>query len=512
MYLLVYKCSMRRGTQVALSVLGVALLGAATNVATGILPSAWKSYLWLAWPAIGILIIVLIILEIAAQRRPTGQPQRHHPVMARSILIRRVRSFWIQGVLERSLYHEARIELDLAAAVEGGHHPWEVIASRPNGAVVEFPAGTDVKKMFEEFDRTIVITGDPGSGKTTMLLDLAQCLLEEAAADEDKQVPVVLPLSSWATHRKPIAEWVSDQLVSQYGMPQQLASDWVSDQVIIPLFDGLDEVPEEVREGCMTAIRDYHRTHGLSGGVLCCRGNEYNALRERLDRNGVLAIQPLSRGQVERYLHSAGPALEGVRAALVSDPGLWDLAESPLLLSIMALAYQNGHGTLETTSPDDRQHNLFAQYVRTMLQRRESPRYPLELSTKYLTTLAWELRNTNQTVFALDMISSRWAFPPAELDVPARTISTILCGLIMLGAGLILSGWQAGVVACIFAAVFGHRIFPGRTMMTWGISPTAFAVIATPQSLWAHRPTGGSNGHSVCCSRYMNHSRMHVSR
>jgi hypothetical protein len=81
---------MRRLLQIALSVLGVTLLGAATNVATGVLPSGWLRYRWVAWPAIVVLVLILIILEVV-EKRSAGKPTHSQPLRARRILIDRVR-------------------------------------------------------------------------------------------------------------------------------------------------------------------------------------------------------------------------------------------------------------------------------------------------------------------------------------------------------------------------------------------------------------------------------------
>ena len=50
---------------------------------------------------------------------------------------------------------------------------------------------------------------------------------------------------------------------------------------------------------------------------------------------------PLTKRQVDEYLKQVGRPLAAVRAALHDDAALWELAENPLLLSIVALAYKD---------------------------------------------------------------------------------------------------------------------------------------------------------------------------
>ena len=215
---------MRRSLQIVLSVLSVALLGLATNIATSVLPERWARYRWVSWPAVGLFVLMLILLEI--KDKGDGQrSSRRYPAAARRILIERVHRYWIQGVLERSLYYEARLELKLTASVQSHRHPWDVAARQTDGTVIEFLPDADVSAMFDVLDRNMVILGDPGSGKTTMLLELARRLLEDAREDESRQIPVILPLSSWAIQRKPVSEWIVDQLVERYGLPRSLAAD-----------------------------------------------------------------------------------------------------------------------------------------------------------------------------------------------------------------------------------------------------------------------------------------------
>lgn len=432
--------------------LGVALLGAATNVATGVLPSEWTPYRWVAWPAAATFVLVLIILELTG-KRDADKPDRNRPVLARRILIDRVRRYWVQSVLERSLYYEARLELKITAITQRRRHPWDVIAFRSNGTAIEFPPDADIKAMFGELDRTIIILGDPGSGKTTMLLELARGLLDEAEADENNQIPVVLPLSSWAVRRQSIAEWMIEQLETQYSIPRQLAADWVNSEAIIPLFDGLDEVSDNYRDDCAKGIDEYLRAHKLTSSALCCRRAEYNLLRQRPDFYGLLTIQPLTREQVEHYVQGTSPGLAGLRAALTADPGLWDLAVSPLLLSIMALAYSSGQDAISLSKLPDRRQNLYDHYVRTMLHRRSNPRYSPEQSGKYLTVLARGLKATNQTVFTVDVLNYSWGTRWFNSSRRAELAASLVSGLLIYGVGWILLGWQVGIVVGLFSAV-----------------------------------------------------------
>jgi len=51
-------------------------------------------------------------------------------------------------------------------------------------------------------------------------------------------------------------------------------------------------------------------------------------------------VQPLTQQQIDEYLRSAGQQLEAVRQVLSEDPEFREMVKTPLMLSIVALAYQ----------------------------------------------------------------------------------------------------------------------------------------------------------------------------
>jgi predicted NACHT family NTPase len=72
----------------------------------------------------------------------------------------------------------------------------------------------------------LLILGEPGSGKTTTLLQLARTLLDRARSDIKERVPIVLNLSNWKKHH-PLAEWISVELSEEYRVPIKIALPWL---------------------------------------------------------------------------------------------------------------------------------------------------------------------------------------------------------------------------------------------------------------------------------------------
>lgn len=433
-----------RRAQVVLSVVFVALLGVATNVATSVLPASWRGHLWVAWPLLLVLLIAAAILEVVQKdERPADLPS----AQARAVLIQRVRQFWVKGVLEKSLYNEARIELDLVVH-ESADRPWDVAVTWSNGEEERLAPGTGMAEVFARMGRRTIILGEPGAGKTTMLLELARSLLDEAE-DKDAPVPVVLPLASWARQRRTIAEWIVDELVESYNMPRMLASEWRRTQQIIPLFDGLDEVAARYRQECVAKLNDYLSENPTSS-VICCRRAEYGQLRKPVRLHGILTIEPLTIEQTQRFLADAGPGLNGLRAALATDPELWTLASSPLLLSIMALAYRDGP-ELTAAKLSNPRRRLYSQYLRTMLRWRTNRVYAPDASLRYLCFLARQLRSGQQTMFTLDLLNAGWL--PEGSFLRGFNYTKVLAGAPSLLVMFIFSWPLVGMAAAIIASI-----------------------------------------------------------
>lgn len=77
-----------------------------TNIATGVLPENWDPYLWLAWPLAALATSISIWLTVRHSERedrsaaiPLSLAQRNRQAMPK-----RVRLYWIDGVLRKSLY------------------------------------------------------------------------------------------------------------------------------------------------------------------------------------------------------------------------------------------------------------------------------------------------------------------------------------------------------------------------------------------------------------------------
>lgn len=323
----------------------------------------------------------------------------------RYYMLQNVQAFWIQGVLENSLHGAALIELGLRESIGKVDNPWDILLRKPDTTDETLPPGTQILDVFDRLNGTLLILGEPGSGKTTTLLELTRDLLQRARQDNEHPIPVVFNLSSWSENRKPIEQWLVDELVGKYQAPRKVAAAWVEQNMLLPLLDGLDEVTVSYRDDCVDAINAYRTRQGFINLVVCSRTADYQSLETRLKLNGAVIIKPLNAEQVDLYLASLGEQVSGVRELLHDDELLRELSQSPLMLSIMTLAY---HGIApdtmsEANGLDDHRNRLFSAYVQRMLQRRggNSP-YDHADTLRWLSWLARIMNRRGQTVFFIE--------------------------------------------------------------------------------------------------------------
>jgi DNA polymerase III delta prime subunit len=330
--------------------------------------------------------------------------QRH-----RQQMIKQVRLDWIQGVLDQSLYKVARLELGLANRSDAIEQPLNAVVQVPDRLPTPIPRGTSIGQVFDEQAGALLILGAPGTGKTTLLLELARDLLDRAELDESQPVPVVFNLSSWAARRQPLSEWLIAELNERSYVPEKVAWQWVEDEQIVPLLDGLDEVAALHREACVDSINEFRREHGLLHIAVCSRIADCKALGSKLRLRSAVEVQPLTKAQVEDYLARVGDQLRGLRAAVQDDPVFWGLLETPLMLWVAMLAYKDQPRVSVYEERLERRHNLFAQFVEAMFTRKAGRwRCSAQQTTLWLSFLARTLTAKSQTVFYLENLDFDW--------------------------------------------------------------------------------------------------------
>lgn len=217
-------------------------------------------------------------------------------------MIELVSTMWITGMLEQSLHGAVLQTLELYEQPRAVENPWRLSLQEMDRPEQLLPAGTSIVQVYDAIGGHLLILGDPGSGKTTILLELACTLLNRARKDPTHPIPVIFNLSSWNTKWQSFEEWMIEELQEKYQVPRTLARQWMSTNSLIPLLDGLDEVAEERRSACVEVMNRYRQNHGLVPTVVCSRHADYVALESRIHLRSAVILQPLQPQQITTIL------------------------------------------------------------------------------------------------------------------------------------------------------------------------------------------------------------------
>ncbi len=290
----------------------------------------------------------------------------------------------ITNRIKASMHCARFIDLDIEDAPMATHFPW-VYKDTSTASVFDC-----IGDALTKSNNRILLLGEPGAGKTTTLLHIAEQMINKAISDPLQPVPLLLSLTKLKFKTRNLIhkmlrpnneegnlcleDWFVNELASYPGISLKIAHQWVSGGKVAPLLDGLDEVKDIYRVKFANMLNQtYLLDHPDVAVIVCSRVNEYLSLQDRqetrLQLNGAITLQPLTSEQIDHYLDAAHAS--GLKVAIPNDKALKQMAKTPLTLCMMTLAYGNSVPALvpQDISLTERRHQLLELYVDKMLQR-----------------------------------------------------------------------------------------------------------------------------------------------
>ena len=202
----------------------------------------------------------------ARNERKTVLINEQQNLRNRKNMLQLVWNTWIDGVLKQSLYKEV-LELEMKTKPDAVEHPWDMVMEMPDQTPKTVTPGTSMLKLLDHSNGSLLILGEPGSGKTTILLELARLAIGRAEVDPIEPIPVVFNLSSW-TPKLALADWLVNELRDKYYVSTKIGRQWIETDELLLLLDGLDEVKVESREACVQSINTFRADHNMNSGNL----------------------------------------------------------------------------------------------------------------------------------------------------------------------------------------------------------------------------------------------------
>ncbi|WP_062349814.1 NACHT domain-containing protein [Herbidospora yilanensis] len=428
--------------RILLPAAGVFLLPVVINYATSdVAPHV-------TWPLAVVLAAIVAGREYLAQRKTlvVGHVRTEHRERAAANVRRHLRER-----LDQSLTRIARARLDLDTvpdAVAAPPHSWHV--SRGDDPW-QPSATTTPLDVYDHLDGSMLILGAPGAGKTTMILELAEALLDRP----DAPLPIVVELSDWARPRRvllrrvppdDLRKWLFKRIEKLYGIGDGIAGSWLAEGRIALLIDGFDEVPVEHRDRCVAEVNALYESCPQLSLVIGSRADEYRELprARRFRLRGAVSIRPLTSTQVVGYLAEGGPRLRPARYAVTKDPGLLELITAPFWLFVLIVAVAEAPRGAPGWSRDD----LLASYVRQVFRggRRPLHRFREAQVLRWVPQLARvELALNTRTLPGrhpgLGSFAWWWALP-----------ATLRSGLGADGVATAMAVWSATATAVLVVA------------------------------------------------------------
>lgn len=336
----------------------------------------------------------------------------------------------------------------------------------------------------------LVVLGEAGAGKTTLMIELLLILLKGLkTADNSQQpndpIPVLVFMKDWkppagSEDGTPLRIWLAEQLSANYlGFPVET---FLDKGQIMPILDGLDEMPDHLR---VAAITQLNHERGLPSWIMTCRTEEYQDTVGRPGENrnlpdgaATVELQPLTHASIENHLtrRREENRWRKVLDALKHSPSssVSEVLRSPLYASLALSIYSPEQRTEEKVpdpeemagpgfqTPDSLRDHLLRDYVPSSYQGSAHGRVPTfspasaERWLRFLASYLHEENTDSLRWWDLDGIAPRCLMPLA-VGLLCGAGAAALVGAkayfgsthgIGFGAGLLAA--SAVVLACMY--------------------------------------------------------------
>jgi hypothetical protein len=351
------------------SVLAAVVLELLGNIVSDRVPQWIPVWAWLM--VLGPAVVLAVILEV--RRRSAADPGVDLATAAADL-----------RTAARAQWHDESVRLRLKAVNRRLPISWRPAAaadfSTPDEVLAvarEIPARDEAAAeggirlelarlwLSQVPSRRLVLLGETGSGKTELLYQLMDALLDEPSSD---RIPVLIPAASWDAATTGFADWVAGWLAGTYSFLDRaapgrdrrtLAEALLAERRLAIVVDGLDELPPDRARRAISRLGTEPRPGQYL--LLSSRPAEYRAAVADGPFDGAVGVllNAQEPGPVLRYLRDGShgrperwaPVAEAIERAepIESAEPIGEVLRTPLMV-MLADAVYNDRGR-PTTRP-----------------------------------------------------------------------------------------------------------------------------------------------------------------
>ncbi|MCX4909128.1 NACHT domain-containing NTPase [Streptomyces sp. NBC_00878] len=362
------------------------------------------------------------VLSAWASRRSAqqGRSTTDQLTEAQAALARLVESQWRKEAGLRQLHNPVPLPVSWSDSPDVGVHDHPELI----GGTISCQAdqGEELAAAFRQQlpRRRLIVLGPAGSGKTTFAVLLALSLLQNRPDNEP--VPVLLTATSFNPEQESVHDWLRRRITADYPTLADADTygptaidDLLAGHRVLPVIDGLDELPKEVHASVLTALNETLDTDAPL--VLTSRTGEYTtaaASARALSGAAVIAPGNLSVQDSLALLRLATPTgpsqqrWDSLAEHLAAHPAgaAAQALTSPLTVALARTVYAEGTGNPEELGNfeskeaiEDHLLDALIPIVYATARRRDPAKHPWspEHAHRYLAQLASGMQRQRTT-------------------------------------------------------------------------------------------------------------------